>query len=90
MDENKDAVEVTELSAKERVQLELKELLTKMQKLQLFLFGEQIIDANLTQDMIGLMDSQLRSMMSYAAVLQNRLAHWDDKEKIRFYHEYYR
>lgn len=75
------------LTAKERVQEELRELLDKTQKLQAFLYSEKLIEAELQPEMVNLLDTQLRIMQSYASILQNRLAIWDNKPKHYFHHD---
>ena len=80
---------VPERTPKQKVQDELADLKIKMHNLQEFLFGEKIIEADLSQEMVRLLDAQLVVMKNYAAILQNRLAIWDRKDRQPFYHEFF-
>lgn len=71
-----------ELSAKERVQLELNELNQKIGKLSAFLFGSAIIERkDISKAMKGLLRKQLAQMQDYAQTLQERLAIWDKTDE---------
>ena len=71
-----------ELSAKERVQVELDELNQKIVKLSAFLFGVVIIEKkDISNAMKGLLRRQLAQMQDYAQTLQDRLAIWDKTDE---------
>ena len=87
--ENKDMCAIErELSPKERVQQELTDLMVRKQKLDMFLYGEGLIKADLTDEMIQLLDAQSKAMQTYATILQNRLAIWDNGHNRHFHHEF--
>lgn len=77
-----------ETTAKERVQIELFELNEKIVGLTKMLYGEALISLDITDDMIALLEQQLKAMRSYAVILQQRLSIWDDRPKARFYHPF--
>lgn len=80
--------QVVELTAKERVELELEELKQKIAKLSLFLFSKEIIDNKLiSREMYGLMRNQLSLMQDYARTLQGRLKIWDKTDEELFKQE---
>lgn len=70
-----------ELTAKERVQVELKELNEKIVKLSAFLYSEKAIAEDLSYEMRRAMRDQLRCMSDYAIALQHRLAIWGKTDK---------
>ena len=71
-----------ELSAKERVQVELDELNQKIVKLSAFLFGVVIIEKkDISNAMKGLLKRQLAQMQDYAQTLQERLKIWDKTDE---------
>lgn len=76
-----------ETTPKERVQLELKELKDKILKLTAVLFGDNLMEKGISAEQLRLMEEQLKYMQGYAAILQNRLAHWDDHHN-SFHHEF--
>lgn len=70
-------MENKELTAKERVELELSELVERAEKLTRFLYGVKIIDDNkVSISMQGLMREQLNVMQKYIEILHNRLRIW--------------
>lgn len=71
---------------KQRVQTELNDLKDKIVKLTEFLYGENIIESNISRDMVNYMEEQLKFMQAYACMLQNRLAIWDRQDKVEFQH----
>lgn len=80
--------QTVELTAKERVELELEELKQKIAKLSLFLFSKEIIDNKLiSREMYGLMRNQLSLMQDYARILQDRLKIWDKTDEELFKQE---
>lgn len=80
--------QTVELTAKERVELELEELKQKIAKLSLFLFSKEIIDNKLiSREMYGLMRNQLSLMQDYARTLQDRLKIWDKTDEELFKQE---
>ena len=62
--------------AKARVQEELGDLCVKITKLSTFLFGDGVMNAKLSMDMVYAMHEQLRIMQEYAKILQRRLIIW--------------
>lgn len=72
---------MSETTAKERVEQELEELSGKIVKLSAFLFGNKILAANLSTQMVCEMRDQLRAMEDYAFRLQRRLLIWDKTDK---------
>lgn len=76
------------ISPKERVQNELAELNEKIVSLSKMLYGEALISLDITDDMIALLEQQLKAMRQYAVILQQRLSIWDDRPKARFYHPF--
>ena len=67
-----------ELTAKERVKVELDELNQRIGKLSAFLFGSAIIEKkDISNAMKGLLKRQLAQMQDYAQTLQERLEIWD-------------
>lgn len=80
--------QTVELTAKERVELELEELKQKIAKLSLFLFSKEIIDNKLiSREMYNLMRNQLSLMQDYARTLQGRLKIWDKTDEELFKQE---
>lgn len=61
---------------KARVQEELGDLCVKISKLSTFLFGDGVMNAKLSMDMVCAMHEQLRIMQEYAKILQRRLIIW--------------
>lgn len=78
----------TETTPKERVMLELKDLKDKILKLTAVLYGDSILEKGIRREQICMMEDQLRYMQGYAAILQNRLSHWDDTQN-NFFHDYH-
>lgn len=77
--------QAVELTAKERVELELEELKEKIAKLSLFLFSKEIIDNKpISREMYSLMRNQLSLMQDYARILQDRLKIWDKTDEELF------
>lgn len=70
-----------ELAAKERVQIELKELNEKIVKLSAFLYSEKAIAEDISYEMRNAMRDQLRYMSDYAIALQHRLFIWGKTDK---------
>lgn len=64
-------------NAKQRVEQELAELNEKIVKLTAFLFGGDIVNMDIADNMRFLMRRQLNVMQEYADVLQERLRTWD-------------
>ena len=64
-------------TAKERVELELKELEERLGKLKTFVLSE--IFSNLSSVQQMLLMSQIDIMMSYANCLHRRLKFWEDR-----------
>ena len=68
-------------NAKQRVEQELAELNEKIVKLTAFLFGGDIVNMDIADNMRFLMRRQLNVMQEYADVLQERLRTWDKKDE---------
>lgn len=68
-------------NAKQRVEQELAELNEKIVKLTAFLFGGDIVNMNIADNMRFLMRRQLNVMQEYADVLQERLRTWDKTDE---------
>lgn len=64
-------------NAKQRVEQELAELNEKIVKLTAFLFGDDIVNMDISDHMRFLLRRQLNVMQEYADVLQERLRTWD-------------
>ena len=73
---------------KQRVEQELAELNEKIVKLTAFLFGGDIVNMYISDNMRFLLRKQLNVMQEYANVLQERLRKWDktDEEIINEMH----
>ena len=69
------------LNAKQRVEQEFSELSEKIVKLTAFLFGVDIVNMDIADNMRFLMRRQLNVMQEYADVLQERLRTWDKKDE---------
>lgn len=75
-------MEAKETTPKERVQIELKELQTKIDKLSSFaLSHEKLEKAGITMSMRGLLIAQIRAMREYENILVFRLLIWDEPEE---------
>ena len=68
-------------NAKQRVEQELAELNEKIVNLTAFLFGGEIVNMNIADNMRFLMRRQLNVMQDYADVLQERLRTWDKTDE---------
>ena len=68
-------------NAKQRVEQELAELNEKIVKLTAFLFGCEIINMDISDNMRYLLRRQLNTMQEYADVLQERLKTWDKTDE---------
>ena len=68
-------------NAKTRVEQELAELNEKIVKLTAFLFGGDIVNMDISENMRFLLRRQLNVMQDYADVLQERLRTWDKTEE---------
>lgn len=68
-------------NAKQRVEQELAELNEKIVKLTAFLFGGDIVNMDISNNMRFLLRRQLNVMQEYADVLQERLRTWDKKDE---------
>ncbi len=68
-------------SAKQRVEQELAELNEKIVKLSAFLFGRDIVNMDISDNMRYLLRRQLNVMQEYADVLQERLRTWDKTDE---------
>ena len=68
-------------NAKQRVEQELAELNEKIVKLTAFLFGGDIVNMDISDNMRYLLRKQLNVMQEYADVLQERLRTWDKKDE---------
>ena len=68
-------------NAKQRVEQELSELNEKIVKLTAFLFGGDIVNMDIADNMRFLMRRQLNVMQEYADVLQERLRTWDKTDE---------
>lgn len=68
-------------SAKQRVEQEIAELNEKIVKLTAFLFGGDIVNMDISDNMRFLMRRQLNVMQEYADVLQERLRTWDKTDE---------
>lgn len=68
-------------NAKQRVEQELAELNEKIVKLTAFLFGGDIVNMDIAENMRFLMRRQLNVMQEYADVLQERLRTWDKTDE---------
>lgn len=68
-------------SAKQRVEQELAELNEKIVKLTAFLFGGDIVNMDISENMRFLLRRQLNVMQEYADVLQERLRTWDKTDE---------
>lgn len=66
---------------KQRVEQELAELNEKIVKLTAFLFGGDIVNMNIADNMRFLLRRQLNVMQEYADVLQERLRTWDKTDE---------
>ena len=68
-------------NAKQRVEQELEELNEKIVKLTDFLFGGDIVNMDIADNMRFLLRRQLNVMQEYADVLQERLRTWDKTDE---------
>ena len=68
-------------NAKQRVEQEIAELNEKIVKLTAFLFGGEIINMDISNNMRFLLRRQLNTMQEYADVLQERLITWDKTDE---------
>lgn len=68
-------------NAKQRVEQELAELNEKIVKLTAFLFGGDIVNMDISDNMRLLLRRQLSVMQEYADVLQERLRTWDKTDE---------
>lgn len=68
-------------NAKQRVEQELAELNEKIVKLTAFLFGGDIVNMDIADNMRFLLRRQLNTMQEYADVLQERLRTWDKTDE---------
>lgn len=68
-------------NAKQRVEQELAELNEKIVKLTAFLFGSDIVNMDIADNMRFLLRRQLNVMQEYADVLQERLRTWDKTDE---------
>lgn len=68
-------------NAKQRVEQELAELNEKIVKLTAFLFGGDIVNMDIADNMRFLMRRQLNVMQEYADVLQERLRTWNKTDE---------
>ena len=68
-------------NAKQRVEQELAELNEKIVKLTVFLFGGDIVNMDIADNMRFLLRRQLNVMQEYADVLQERLRTWDKTDE---------
>lgn len=68
-------------NAKQRVEQELAELNEKIVKLTAFLFGSDIVNMDIADNMRYLLRRQLNVMQEYADVLQERLRTWDKTDE---------
>nr|DAG31246.1 MAG TPA: hypothetical protein [Bacteriophage sp.] len=68
-------------NAKQRVEQELAELNEKIVKLTAFLFGDDIVNMDIADNMRFLLRRQLNVMQEYADVLQERLRTWDKTDE---------
>lgn len=68
-------------NAKQRVEQELSELKEKIVKLAAFIFGGDIVNMDISENMRFLLRRQLNVMQEYADVLQERLRTWDKTDE---------
>lgn len=68
-------------NAKQRVEQELAELNEKIVKLTAFLFGDDIVNMDISDNMRFLLRRQLNVMQEYADILQERLRTWDKTDE---------
>lgn len=68
-------------NAKQRVEQELAELNEKIVKLTAFLFGGDIVNMDIADNMRFLLRRQLNVMQEYADILQERLRTWDKTDE---------
>ena len=68
-------------NAKQRVEQELAEPNEKIVKLTAFLFGGDIVNMDIAENMRFLLRRQLNVMQEYADVLQERLRTWDKTDE---------
>lgn len=68
-------------NVKQRVEQELSELNEKIVKLTAFLFGGEIVNMDISDNMRFLLRRQLNSMQEYADILQERLRTWDKTDE---------
>lgn len=68
-------------NAKQRVEQELAELNKKIVNLTAFLFGGDIVNMDIADNMRFLLRRQLNVMQEYADVLQERLRTWDKTDE---------
>ena len=68
-------------NTKQRVEQELAELNEKIVKLTAFLFGGDIVNMDISENMRFLLRRQLNVMQDYADVLQERLRTWDKTDE---------
>lgn len=68
-------------NAKQRVEHELAELNEKIVKLTAFLFGNDIVNMDISNNMRFLLRRQLNAMQEYADVLQESLRTWDKTDE---------
>ena len=68
-------------NAKQRVEQELAELNEKIVKLTAFLFGGDIVNMDISDNMRFLLRRQLNVMQEYADVLQERLRTWNKTDE---------
>ena len=68
-------------NVKQRVEQELAELNEKIVKLTAFIFGVDIVNMDISENMRFLLRRQLNVMQEYADVLQERLRTWDKTDE---------
>ena len=68
--------ETKQTTAKERVEIELKELQEKLKKLENFIENEKF--DKLPEQQKNLLNKQAKAMNTYAAILVSRLIIWED------------
>ena len=68
-------------NAKQRVEQELAELNEKIVNLTAFLFGGDIFNMDIADNMRFLLRRQLNVMQEYAEILQERLRTWDKTDE---------
>ena len=70
-------------NAKQRVEQELAELNENIVNLTAFIFGGDIVNMDISENMRFLLRRQLNVMQEYADVLQERLRTWDKTDEER-------